>query len=308
MTVATEAVAWTAVNVLLCAAAYVASPRIFKQPGGNPHTRADLISSTPVFVLLAYYAIANTLELRGSVADRWAGVTEAGTSFFVLYIVRQTFSFPFVFLSGLGARDKALMTVHHLLSICAYATMLVTQRMHFYGTLLGMSEISTCFLNAMLILKGLQREASALFVLNGLCLWVTYLVFRMALFPGCLWLFAGDARSDPAGTIDRLTAGEKWGYLGSAVVLLAMSTKWFIGVTKGMLKVLLKTRKLPKQQKQQKQQQRQQKLKQKKQQKQAAEVVGPPSVAVVPHSEIRRRSSTNYTPSQSLWPERSTLS
>jgi hypothetical protein len=290
MTVATEAVAWTAVNVLLCAAAYVASPRIFKQPGGNPHTRADLISSTPVFVLLAYYAIANTLELRGSVADRWAGVTEAGTSFFVLYIVRQTFSFPFVFLSGLGARDKALMTVHHLLSICAYATMLVTQRMHFYGTLLGMSEISTCFLNAMLILKGLQREASALFVLNGLC------------------LFAGDARSDPAGTIDRLTAGEKWGYLGSAVVLLAMSTKWFIGVTKGMLKVLLKTRKLPKQQKQQKQQQRQQKLKQKKQQKQAAEVVGPPSVAVVPHSEIRRRSSTNYTPSQSLWPERSTLS
>jgi len=233
----TEALGWIVVNLALSAAAYAVAPKLFGRNPNNPHDAADLLASTPVFAMLVYYAVASTLQLRGSVEDRWAGVGADGSSFFLLYIARQLVSLPFVFLSDMADRDKVLMAVHHAVSIGAFLAVLATQRMYFYGTLLGTCEISTCFLNAMLIRKAMaKKNTGAAAVLTSVCLWLSFLGFRIVLFPVVVGLYCADSRQSPAETVGRLSLLERVAYPCTVVLLFAMSAKWFVSITRGTLR------------------------------------------------------------------------
>ena len=231
---------WTGVNVALVVLGYAFRSSVFTidKEKRNKHDDADLLGSYPIFPLLAYYSIQATLAFHGDLQGRWYGINAASTSMLVLYVVRQFISFPFVFTGNMSSRDKVLMTIHHILSIVAYGSALINKRMHWFACMDGCCEVTTFFLNNMLIMKAMGKTSNTIFTVNGIALWLAFIVFRMILFPYWLWVFWNDSSEDPAKTWDVVNGIEKYVYPITNVVLLAMSTVWFIAISKGMLKAV----------------------------------------------------------------------
>ena len=189
----------------------------------------------PVFALIAWLAFQHTLTSGGTVTSRWEDRSPASTAFLWIYVIRQLISFPFVFVGGMKASDKVLMTIHHVVSIVAFGSGLHTGRMHWFATLDGCCEITTIFLSILLLFRAVSYKG-VLNTVNGVVLWMTFLVFRLALFPFWLWQFRSDLVAHPAETSAKVNTFELYFYPTTTLLLLAMSTMWFISITKGMLK------------------------------------------------------------------------
>ena len=94
---------------------------------------------------------------------------------------------------GLPLSARAPMIAHHVLSIVAYSGGLSTGRMLFWGNFDGCCEITLIFLTVLQASKlkgGTFRIAGPLLLINGICLWLSFLVFRIVLFPVWLYMFA----------------------------------------------------------------------------------------------------------------------
>merc|ERR1711918_64633 len=110
-------------------------------------------------------------------------------------------------------------------------------RMHWYATLDGCCEITTIFLNNLCLFRTLNYKG--LFnSINGISLWATFLIFRLCLFPYWLWQFYADVSEHPDKSVATVSYFELGFSPATTVLLLAMSTMWFMGITKGMLKAL----------------------------------------------------------------------
>mmetsp|Transcript_132859 Transcript_132859/g.413073 ORF Transcript_132859/g.413073 Transcript_132859/m.413073 type:complete len:248 (+) Transcript_132859:72-815(+) len=233
-----EWVLWLMVNIVAVGFGYLVAPTLVPRTAkGNVHDDADLIGAMPVFALIAFFAFHNTFYSGATVHERWAGTSDASYAFLWLYVIRQIISFPLVFVGGMKASDKALMTMHHIASIIAYGGGLYTGRMHWFATLDGCCELTTIFLNFMLLFRALSYKG-VLHTVNGITLWVTFLVFRLALFPYWLWKFGSDVHAHASESSAKVTMFELVFYPATTVMLLAMSVMWFISITKGMLKAM----------------------------------------------------------------------
>lgn len=212
----------------------------------DPWTLADTLVSLGIFPLLTGSAIIGSLELRHELDSRWYGRTTFSSFFMTLYATRAFFHMFVQCKQKMPPNHFMMMTLHHGLSMICYGCGLATGRMHFWGCLDGCCEMSTIFLNNVYMTKELTYNGKELkefmpgwmYAINGVILWLSFLIFRLVLFP--VWLFSWyqDVTAFPGKTWDRVSLIERYMHPGVTAFLFFLSAFWFISVTKGMLKAV----------------------------------------------------------------------
>lgn len=190
--------------------------------------------------VMLYLVGLSLLELDWStVSGRWHQTTAETRIFLALYVTQSVIHMGVLCMKR-DVASPALYAAHHVLSIACYFSALWTGRMHFWGVLDALCEVTNIFLNNLFLFRqlGLSSRMPFAYKVNGACLWLSYVVFRLALFPYWLWLFIGDIRAHPESTWDTINVFERYAYSGTTVLLLVISTLWFGKITRGLLAAL----------------------------------------------------------------------
>lgn len=218
-------------------------------------TLGALFLWVPILLTMIYTAFNATVELYGTVEARWLGTALAADWFMRVYVASNIVAIGVEVLAwwtyerskGISLSLRYPMLAHHALSIVAYANAcFVTRRMGFFACLDGCCEVTTLFLGFLQMskLKGgtfakrVQERFPTLLFLNGLCLWLSFLLFRVLLFPAWLILFAYDVHTMPDSIWVQLTWFELVFYPCVTLFLFVLSCMWFVRLTKGVIKVL----------------------------------------------------------------------
>mmetsp|Transcript_27615 Transcript_27615/g.95435 ORF Transcript_27615/g.95435 Transcript_27615/m.95435 type:complete len:202 (-) Transcript_27615:162-767(-) len=161
-----------------------------------------------------------------------------------LYVAVQVVS---VFVEG--AQDqplsKKLMTLaHHVVSTVAYLSGLLDTRCHFYATAGGLSETSTIFLEGLLLSRHpvwapwFTKNAPWFGPLNGCLLWLSFIIFRLVLFPVLVATFFYDRWTAPVEISEGMGAAF-YAYPAVLAFLFFLSAAWFQKIHKGFVEKVL---------------------------------------------------------------------
>lgn len=210
----------------------------------DPWALADTLMSVVLYPLLVYFAVLGSSSLYSDVQTRWRGVTPESSSFLMLYVTRSTLHMGMQAMQEMKWSLFVLMSLHHFLSIVCCGSGVVTGNMHFFGCFAGVCEISTVFLNNVWLFKEVKIRDVPLqsylpgwiYALNGLFLWLGFVVFRLLLFPCWLWMFYADVSAAPQSTWDASSPVERYMMPLVIVFLLVISTYWMVPITKGFFK------------------------------------------------------------------------
>eukprot|EP00808_Paulinella_micropora_P019429 g32752.t1 len=205
----------------------------------------------PYMVLLLPTGVLAVWTLCGNIHDRWYGNNLWSEVFMVLYVSNQSLGLVHEVLFEEGAScsfKKWLMYVHHMISAGCFFAGLFMGRMQFWACYAGLCEITNIPLNILTIAKwkGFREVFEQSLVLtrlvqvNGILLWLGFLVLRVLLFPTFIFYFTRDclsppSREDPCATV---TWGEKFMYPFITILIWSLSFYWFILIHKGMLKAV----------------------------------------------------------------------
>jgi len=218
-----------------------------------PSTAKDRVGlSNSMFWFLAspalcYHAFPATLALGHSAETRWIGVCEHSTSFQRAYIALQIVATVMEFLKTGSLSSKLPMIAHHILSCLGMSGGLGTGRLHFFACFDGCCEFTTIFVSFLQMsrMEGsgidrwtLQKGLGKLsFQLNGVLLWLSFVLFRLVLFSVWLGLFAWDLLQPefPSLIWEKLTRIELTFYPFITLFLLGLSAQWFAKIHKGSL-------------------------------------------------------------------------
>jgi len=221
---------------------YLASPRT-----GNALEFVHTVWWYPfVFALVGYAARASWTLGRAGVEGRWRGRCAESEVFLRLYVAAQIVAIPVECAQPQPVAKKLQMVGHHAVSIATYAIGLATGQMHFYGTAAGLSEVSTIFLEGILLSKHpllephFAKYAPWYLPLNGAGLWLSFIVFRLALFPALVALFLFDVATEPDKTWRTATPWLKYTTLPSYLLLFLLSASWFSRIHAGFVAKVLK--------------------------------------------------------------------
>jgi hypothetical protein len=201
---------------------------------------ADGIFCQPFFTLLAALAISATYEMgveNSSIAARWSQVTRTSYLFNINYTARMAWHSVLQFFTIDDGKLFMQMTAHHVLSAACFGYGLATGRMHFFGVLDGCCEVTTIFLNGHFVLST-YTAPDRCFIGKAVCgvgLWFTFIIFRLILFPTWLYVFVSDVRADPTATWDTVDNVERYGYPMVTLLLLGLSSYWFVGISKAVV-------------------------------------------------------------------------
>ena len=213
-------------------------------------TLADVYFSMVFFPLLAFAAVAASLELRHDVQSRWQGTCFWSELYLVLYVSRMMCHIVVQPMTEMGPYLLFMMTIHHLISMGCYIIGLGYGRCHYWGCLDGCCEITTVFLNVLYLFNMPLEEGKLkdqiphwLEATISFALWLAFLVFRLMLFPYWIYTFRQDMHQRPELTRGITTSLERFIYPGTTGILLFLSSMWFIPITQGMLKTLRKSKK-----------------------------------------------------------------
>jgi len=184
---------------------------------------------------LLWYALDATYQLSGSVQDRWFGNNHSSWMFLRIYVSTQLFG-SIVEMSGEGSLKKKLpLLLHHVVSIICYGGGITTGRLHFWAAFDGVCEATTMFSTILHFSKTkggpvrewMERNLGSVLMLNGAILWLSYLIFRLALFPTWLCMFWSDMAGNPE-LGPKTSTFEKTVYPVTTILLLVMSSNWFL--------------------------------------------------------------------------------
>ncbi len=195
---------------------------------------ADLYFSVPFYPAVAALALHAVLTLGGSLADRWRGTSWSSHAMLQLYLAGMAGQTAVLWRGSSALSYKLMMTLHHVVSMFCFGYGLATGRMHFFGALDALCEVTTVFLNNVFLFKEHPAGAAA-DVANGLLLWLSFLVFRLALFPYWIYLWRTDIAADPERTWAASDAVERYFYPATTLLLLGLSALWFGKITTGLL-------------------------------------------------------------------------
>jgi hypothetical protein len=204
---------------------------------------ADLLFHAPYIPLLLGLVVSSLRELAPLGVDaRWhaeEGATDATRAFLALYVV-QSSAHVFVLALKRKVSSPAMYAAHHTLSIACYGHALWTGRLHFWAVLAALSEVTNVPLNTIFLMRALRLETTLAlaYKVNGVLLWLTYVAFRLLLFPAWLLLFARDVREHHGATWARANGFERYAYASTTTVLLVLSCCWFSSITAGLLKAI----------------------------------------------------------------------
>ncbi|KAJ8598774.1 hypothetical protein CTAYLR_009870 [Chrysophaeum taylorii] len=216
-------------------------------PAGEA-TTTQRLEAVDRLVLFPYLVVVSWLAVRasagpawGSFEERWFESSVVARWCLVLYVTK-TFVDLFAQLATLGkpGAKRVEMIAHHAVSAFCIAHGLHAGVCHFFGCLAIVSEVSTLFLNGLMAVKlftgektKLQRNLS---VLNGLLLWLSYLVVRILLFPMWFWIFFSDVASHDVSSVSKVQLVL---YPASTLTIFILSLYWFGLITSGLIKALL---------------------------------------------------------------------
>ena len=209
--------------------------------------RADFVLQI-VWLLLgtplpfAYGHVA--LKLSGDIQSRWHGASIICETAMLSHVGQSVYE------SVLFAihRKPLVYQVHHVIVLVSYGLALYCGRMHFWAAWAGCVEstnINLCVLQMMLI-SGFGR-GGLIEALNGGCLWLLYLAFRVLMLPAWLYGFHHDATHDYAQTYgffdDDVSDGLPHRVLHAIVPcsvlgLWLICLLWFQSLTSGMMKAI----------------------------------------------------------------------
>lgn len=212
----------------------------------DPWSLADTIFSFGFFPFMTWFAMVATWSLHFDVELRWHGKTKESRLFCLLYVTRALMHVFVQCKQRISSLHFALMTLHHILSVVCFGGGLLCLSCQYWACFAGCCEMSTIFLNNVYILKEVtvggkelrQLVPKWLYAVNGLGLWISYLIFRMVLFPVWLYTWYKDVQTWPGATWERATFVERYVYPGVLTFIFLLSLYWFVPVTKGLLKAL----------------------------------------------------------------------
>uniref|UniRef100_A0A7S3YY54 TLC domain-containing protein n=2 Tax=Lotharella globosa TaxID=91324 RepID=A0A7S3YY54_9EUKA len=168
-----------------CSATYVVAHIIARKmkawrPKSDVVADADLIFSLPMYSWMSFLACKGTAEVwDAGWEEHWFGSGGNSRQFTLLYAAMNLVHIPITLLKKQSTTYKALMTFHHILSISCMMTGILLNRMYFWGAFDGICEISTFCLTTLFCLKefgGSGPVSKMLITINGVSLWLTYLV------------------------------------------------------------------------------------------------------------------------------------
>ncbi|KAJ1458751.1 hypothetical protein M885DRAFT_512555 [Pelagophyceae sp. CCMP2097] len=236
------ACAWLAAS----AASYRCGARLAGSKGATWKSRLedmDKILLSPYFAAVGILALYASFELSDSVESRWRGSTRASRVASLLYCVKMASDVPVQWFTLANEPAKRLqMTAHHALSFVAIGNGLFFRRMQFFACLAMCSEVTTVFLNAVMALKHFtdtsKGPAKFAVTASGLLLWLTYVVFRLFLFPCWFYVFVTDSLERTSETWSTISVFEQIFDPCVIALLLFLSVLWFGKITQGLLKAL----------------------------------------------------------------------
>ena len=234
------------VDLLTTIAAIIAGhilllPYTFKTTPKHKHwvDMLDLYFHLIYIPVLVVTAAHNVWSLGGSVHDRWHGMTLSGYINLLLYCAENVVHIPILWFSkDCTAKLFCMYLLHHSISSLSFGAGLFTSRMQYWACLDGLCEISALFLNILFTYQYFELKRGLTYTICGSLLWLSFLVFRIALFPYWLYSFYQDINQNPEITWNVIGPFEKYFYVLTNVLLLVLSTNWFIPITKGFIKAL----------------------------------------------------------------------
>jgi len=200
----------------------------------------------PFSLILVYYACSGAVALSGDVEARWGGTCPEAFKFIRLYVAAQMLAIPIELLGAGSWKAKLPMIGHHAVSIGGYLCGLKGETAFFFCCAAGLSEVSTIFLEGVLLSK--RKEFKTFFdtyapwflAANGALLWLSYIIFRLLLFPLLLAIHSYDKYVlKPPITLYENSPSAVAVVPSALVFLFALSVVWFSKIHKGfMTKVL----------------------------------------------------------------------
>jgi len=213
---------------------------------------ADTYFSAFFYPLVSILAFDATFHLGslGTPEGRWHTVTFSSYWFCILYIGGNFAHLPITLLKNQKNSFKLQMLAHHALSITCFYRISYSGIGHFYAAFDGCCEVCTFLLNNIFLFKelGLAKASfndhkgmvtgANIIAFNGVLLWLSYVFFRLLLFPIWLCMFFKDWVMYPEVSYTPLTNLERVLFPGTTIVLLILSSIWMVPITKGLIKAL----------------------------------------------------------------------
>ena len=212
--------------------------------------RMDIVHHAVYAPVVAYMAFAGAAELWAT--GQWDTPTKRFTSrspasrrFIFLYFCHSVLHSAVSCAKSGPASYKLCMVAHHMVSSALFLGGVDGGGSgHFWAVMDGLCEITGVFLNNVYLFKLLGVSHRTLLATNGACLWLSWIVFRLCLFPAWLWLYISDRYGPEWPSISAalppfVAALHRTAIpLVATVLLLALSLHWFAPIHRGFVKAL----------------------------------------------------------------------
>lgn len=213
----------------------------------DPWTVSDSIACLPQYVVYVFLAGHAVFTSPQTIEARFTHQDDYGYMFLRAYTAKTLVHLPLLWMTDIRPTQRLMMIGHHSLSIVAFSNALFTWRCVYSSCLAGLCEVSTIFLTVMWLLKEtkLDKVYPRLHICNGACLWLSFVLFRMILFPVWFYSFLKDL-------YDASYSAEQWDlvytqaafvetfmYPVTVVFMMVISSMWFSAIHKGFVKALM---------------------------------------------------------------------
>lgn len=191
---------------------------------------AGFVGMYPFFVAMVFFAHRGVMEIFLAHASRTNDSSPSTDTFIHIYIASNIIAA----LGQLQTEEGALLAqlmAHHVLSIACFAGGFYFDRFRFWTAFAGLCETTNLFLVPVFAAKELpQIKFQSWYKFNGLLLWVTFVVYRLILFPVWLYVWYSDVKP-----LD-VSPFEQYGYPSTIFALLVLSCFWFMQIHRGLVK------------------------------------------------------------------------
>ena len=229
---------------------YLLVPTALSACSGGSAVSTDRASSSDNLWSIVFHsyitclAVAGAWELGFTPSDRWGGRSVIGKLAGVLICADNLCQLPVQFAKKVPLSKSWTVLVHHVAQTGTFLLGLHTGRCHFWGILATVSEGTNPPISVVFTLKECNLDAtsarspsSSFYMLASTVCWLSFVAFRMLLYPSWLLAFASDLLLYPAISFDRTSGVELILYPCVMALMFYLSVLWFKPLTEGTRKV-----------------------------------------------------------------------
>eukprot|EP01043_Picozoa_sp_COSAG02_P041274 COSAG02_NODE_3407_length_6793_cov_3.608157_3_plen_361_part_00 len=229
---------------------YLIVPSALSACSGGSAVTTDRASSSDNLWSIVFHsyitclAVAGAWELGFNPADRWLGRSEPGVLAGLLICADNLCQLPVQFSKNVPLSKSWTVLAHHVAQTGTFLLALHTGRCHFWGILATVSEATNPPISVVFTLKECKLDtasapapSSSFYMVASMMCWLSFVAFRMVLYPSWLLAFASDLLQYPAVSLGNTSAGELLLYPTVMLLMFYLSVLWFKPLTEGTRKV-----------------------------------------------------------------------